>query len=100
MQTEQSNSAPTAFGAGPTANHRFEADETGEDLILRDPVSGAVHTLNDSAAAVWWLSDGSRSRDQIMAEIARIYQADIEEVAEDVDQVISELVKIDALRQR
>ncbi|MGR3804739.1 PqqD family peptide modification chaperone [Marinibacterium profundimaris] len=34
---------------------------------------GAIHYLNQTAAAVWLLADGSRDADAIAAEIARIF---------------------------
>ena len=92
--------APEAAHTGPIASSRMIEYEVDDDIVLYDPRTDAVNILNETAAAVWWLCDGSRSRDEIVAEIARLYQADLEEVADDVDVVLADLTRIKAIEQR
>ena len=98
MQTGKGNLRAEARGF-PRANSRFESHEIDDELVLQDTATGAVHILNGTAAAVWWLCDGKRSCDEIVAQIARLYQQDVEDVDDDVRDILSQLIQIRAVSQ-
>lgn len=82
------------------ANDALEVQEVDDELVLNDPATGAVHVLNETAAAVWWLSDGNRSPDGIVVEIAKLYRREVRDVEDDVHRVVSELIRIRAVLQQ
>lgn len=54
----------------PKANTRVLATQVGEEVLLMEPDSGKVHNLNPTAAMVWGLSDGVRSRAEVAQQLA------------------------------
>ena len=75
-------SASASPGARRPARRREQvaAEVVGSDYALHDARSGRVHFLNQSAAAVWDLADGSRTAEEIVGELARLFGAGPEEV--------------------
>ena len=76
----------------PNAASGVIEHEIDDDLVLYDPRTDAVHVLNETAAAVWWLCDGQRSGDGIAAEIARLFMKPEHEVKHEVFAAIQELL--------
>ena len=64
---------------------------------LFDPRSGATHSLNASASAVWWLCDGSRTVEQIGAEISSLFGVAETTARADVANLIVELIEAGAV---
>ena len=58
------------------------------DLILHDPDTGSVHSLNFVAGLVWELCDGTRDPEIITAEIATQFQKPAATIANDINEVL------------
>jgi hypothetical protein len=57
-------------------------DDSG--LVLYDTRVGVVHLLNDTAAAVWTLCDGTRTTDRMVAELLASFEVAREVLSADV----------------
>jgi hypothetical protein len=65
--------------------------EVEDDLILFDPNTGSIVSLNLVAGLVWDLCDGSHNLIAITEEIASAFQKPSGEVASDVQSVLHQL---------
>ena len=65
-------------------------DLDGEAVIL-DLTSGTYFGLNQVGTRVWQLVDEGRSQAEIVATMAREYEADRETIAHDVGKLLEEL---------
>ena len=77
--------------AVPRRRDGLESSSLGGRLILYDPASGALHTLNRSAAEIFELCDGSRSVGQVLATLCGRYGVPEEEIGGDVIACLQEL---------
>ena len=59
--------------------------EIEDEVVLFDPRGDAVHTLNPTAAAIWWSCDGQHNIDGIAGELADLYEMDPGDVLGDVE---------------
>ena len=75
----------------PRAVARVVEHEVEEDLVLYDPSRDAVHILNTTASVVWWLCDGQRTHEEIVARVADLYGVEPAAVAGDVQEVLCRL---------
>lgn len=66
----------------------LELQWVDDDLCVYDPETDRVLVLNGSASTVMELSDGTRSRDEIVAEVARLYEQPPERIRDDVERAI------------
>ena len=87
--TEKMERAPGEIR--PRAVDRVIEHEVEEDLVLYDPTRDAVHILNSTAAVVWWLCDGQRTQEEIVARVASLYGVKPAAVAGDVQEVLCRL---------
>lgn len=67
------------------------AEKVGGEFALHDGSTGRVHFLNETAAVVWDLCDGSRTFAAIVDEVARVYAQPTSEVRDGVAEVLSRL---------
>ena len=67
----------------------------GEETAVFDPGTGQVVSLNPTAAAVWYLCDGTRDEAALAGELARAYpDADSSMVHADVRRILDELTTL------
>ena len=71
------------------AGHLME-NQVEDELTLYDPRSEVVHILNPTAAAVWQLADGVRKVSDISAQFAELFDMDLGEVEEDVQDILEQ----------
>lgn len=64
--------------------------EQGTVLLI---VSGTMHQLNMVGGTIWQLVDGSRSKDQIVDQLAAEYDVERSELEEDVISFVEDLVQ-------
>ncbi len=65
------------------------ADDLGWVLLV---VRGEMHELNLVAGEIWCLCDGVRDLDAVARELARRYDAPLDEIRRDVDAFVAEAV--------
>ena len=82
----------------PCTRNNLEAEIIGSEIFLYDSVNDdAVYRLNDGAAAIWMLCDGSRNLDEIVHEITSGYQLDYEEVWAQVQITVENFQQLNLL---
>lgn len=64
--------------------------EQGTVLLI---VSGTMHQLNMVGGTIWQLVDGSRSKEQIVDQLAAEYDVERSELEEDVISFVEDLVQ-------
>jgi signal peptidase I len=80
--------------AGPVANSRIVVHEQDDGVLLFNPDSNAVESLNASAALLFGLLDGRHSPADLADCLMRHYQLDDRSAAErDVGRLLGELVR-------
>ena len=62
-----------------------------DEVVVMHLASGDFFSLKDSAKAIWEQIDGARSRDAIVAELAREYGMAPEQIALEVDEFLGRL---------
>lgn len=81
----------------------LQAMERGEDVTGRGTVilliSGMMHQLNLVGGRIWSLCDGTRAEAEVVAELAREFEAGTDEIAEDVANFVQDLVERGWLRR-
>ena len=58
--------------------------EVDGEFFLYDPVTDRVVLINDSAAVIFALCDGTRTEDEIAAEVQRLYASEAEHLHDEV----------------
>jgi hypothetical protein len=83
----------TRYKKNPDIVYRVIA---GEALLV--PVSqkpeelGCIYSLNETAARIWELLDGKKTLKQITDTISLEFDAQEEEIAKDIEEIIGELL--------
>ena len=72
----------------PTA---FAETRIDDEIVIMNLASGDFFSLKDSAAAIWDLLDGSRSRAAVLAALSGEYAAAPADLANDLDIFLGEL---------
>lgn len=70
---------------------RFCETTLDDEVVVMDLASGDFFSLKDSAKTIWEHIDGARSRESLIADLARDYDILAEEIAPDVDDFLSRL---------
>ena len=72
----------------PTA---FAETRIDDEIVIMNLASGDFFSLEDSAAAIWDLIDGTRTRAAVLAALADTYDAAEADLARDLDDFLGEL---------
>jgi len=76
----------------PIANPELVFRTDGEEGLLFDPDSGQIIYLNETAAFIYGLLDGTHSREQIISLLMQRYDILTRETAEsDLDAMLQEM---------
>lgn len=67
--------------------------ELAGEAVLLDPVAGCSYNLNQTGTLIWKLLDGQHSVQDIATALSSAYEAEYEQVAKDVEQVLTDLHK-------
>ena len=68
-------------------------EDLDEEIVILVETTDQIVILNETAAEIWRLIDGARSRGAIVAAFAQIYRdVDPGQIARDVDEVLTDLV--------
>jgi len=72
----------------------------GKEILLYDPVTDKVHTLNPTASLIWSLCDGRHSLQEIKKAIQKNFSIkDTVKVEKDILNNLKELQKLGLLEQ-
>lgn len=66
---------------------------SGAEVALFDQERGAVHLMNDSAAAIWDLCDGRTDPEEMIEAICTISGVPREVVVDDVERILAEFAE-------
>jgi hypothetical protein len=67
------------------------SSEVLDEMVIYCPATSQALSLNESARAIWELCDGTRSVDQICAELAQAVGGEPADLRSDVDAAIIRL---------
>src|SRR5512143_2975642 len=81
-EEEAREEAITAMGRGE------DASEEGTVILI---VSGMMHQLNLLGGEIWKLLDGTKSEDDIVDELQKVFEVDRETLAGDVSAFLDDL---------
>lgn len=84
-------------------NPKLAWREIDGEIVIISPEDSSVHELNETAGMFWRSADGKRDVDEIVRELASLYEAPVELVRADVDELILDLTSknllVDSLMQ-
>lgn len=63
-------------------------DSAGEHTVVRSRDGEQSYALNDTAAALWEICDGQTTREEMVAAVCALFDADPAGLAADVDQAL------------
>jgi PqqD family protein of HPr-rel-A system len=77
----------------PLAKRTAIFNETAieDEIVVMHLESGEFFSLTGSAAAIWQLIDGTRGRDQVLANLAAQFLQDEALIAADLDAFLAQL---------
>ena len=78
----------------PTKIEGLVLTEVGDESIVYDSREGKVHVLNGTGAFIWRLLDGSKTVEDVSAELADQYETDRNNALMDVWEFINNLKKM------
>lgn len=79
-------------GAKPVRNSGLVITRDGDKTVLRFPNEASGFGMNESAALVWQLCDGTRSFSEICNEIVKVSKGEVDSVESDVSAIVSSLI--------
>jgi coenzyme PQQ biosynthesis protein PqqD len=71
---------------------RVLAQRAEDSLVLLDLDGGEYFALDEVSGRVWDLCDGTRDVDSVIAALSSEYEAPVETIREDVQELLEELV--------
>jgi PqqD family protein of HPr-rel-A system len=89
----------TEPAVGPPPPSLTSVDLDGRVMIF-DPATGRVASLNESATAIWQLSTGEHSERELVTLVARRYGLAPEEIRADVEATLERLRREGLLSDR
>jgi hypothetical protein len=82
----------------PTATEGCQTDRLGDEALVFCPATAETIWLNDTAALVWSLCDGSRTVEQIVGVLAEAFLEPASLLADDVEEALDRLQERGAIR--
>ncbi|MFN3517094.1 MAG: PqqD family protein [Novosphingobium sp.] len=79
-------SAPLSKIAGA-----FSETEIDDEVVVMRLSDGTFFSLTSTAAAIWKLIDGTRSRDAVLAALTAEFGQEAEAIAADLDAFVAQL---------
>ena len=71
--------------------------DSGDEYLFRSPDGGRIHVLNGTARAIYLLCDGSRTIEDVAAELSARYEVDPPTAGDDVRELVEELLGLGLL---
>jgi PqqD family protein of HPr-rel-A system len=83
----------------PVRKDGVMARKLGDECLLYDPATGALHVLNASGHMVWEMCDGAHTPEDMEAAMRDLYEVGQDaDVRRDVEQVLTSLRDKDLLK--
>ena len=79
--------------------NRFTESEVDDEIVIMRLDTGNLYSLPGTAAAAWRLIDGTRDRAALISALAGEFAADEQEVAADLDELLTQLRQQGLLEQ-
>lgn len=73
------------------AADRFSETAIDDEVVVMSLDSGDFFSLTGTAGAVWALIDGTRTRAELLADLATQFSCDAADISADVDAFLAEL---------
>jgi PqqD family protein of HPr-rel-A system len=64
--------------------------QAGDENAVYDPLSEALHLLNDTALAIWQLCDGETTPDEMVRAVCQLFGTPTDVVRRDVNRILLE----------
>ncbi len=81
----------------PVPNTDYRLEEFGDELLLYHPSATRTIYLNQTAALIWKLCDGTRSVAEVLALLRDSYPESAETIESDVQSALEDFVKNGAI---
>lgn len=75
----------------PVPRPEVSAYPLDDELVVYDSASAEAYVLNQTAARIWTLCDGSRTAPAVARDIAATYSLDYQQALADVHEFVSNL---------
>ena len=69
----------------------FAETRIDDEIVIMNLASGDFFSLTDSAATIWDLLDGTRNRAAVLEALTSQYEAEPNQLADDLDTFLGEL---------
>ncbi|MDA0748181.1 MAG: HPr-rel-A system PqqD family peptide chaperone [bacterium] len=76
-------------------NHKID-----DDLVLYDPATDRVHTLNPTARLIWEGCDGTAEIEDLVHALTTRYEISFETARTDVEQTLQQLLDMGLIRRK
>lgn len=70
---------------------RFSETAVDGEVILLNLDDGAFFSLSETAATIWPMIDGTRDRDDLLAELSGLYDAPVPVMTKELDEFLAQL---------
>lgn len=88
--------SPTTPTRGPRRRAGVRLSQAAGDSLLTTP-EGETVAVNDSALALWELSDGETTVEEMVVAVDTFFDADSAVIRRDVEATLAELVRVGVL---
>jgi PqqD family protein of HPr-rel-A system len=78
----------------PVVKPQIAFSPVGEEGLVYDSLSGALHMLNPSAALLYRVCDGSATVDELAADVAEAFGVPLDEVRPQVVTLVESLAQL------
>jgi hypothetical protein len=96
-ETDETSPAAISGSFVPVPKGSVRQTEIEGEPALLDTATGSLHVLNNVGAAIWSALDGTRSTEQIVAELSATASADRGRVQADVEEFLRSLGQLGLL---
>lgn len=84
-------SAGEAVSVVARRSSRVAWREIDGEIVIISPEDSSVHELNETAGAFWRAADGKRDIAEIARSLAAAYEAPVDSVLADIEELVAEL---------
>lgn len=79
-------------------SEHIEAVQMGDDLAMLNEETGQYVVLNDMGKIIWEMIDGDTSLEDIIEELLKTYDVEVQVCRSEVTEFVDELIKQEIIR--